>query len=137
MSDFIFSIVMAIYNSENYLEEAIESVINQTFDFELGGECTDTPPGYFYSVYSETDNSLRFFDSSETITEGSTITTGQDGDVVATQVTKINNNKTFLYASQEPWYSYKNNIVKVVVEDEISPISIKRWFDGLSNVSWR
>ena len=34
MSDFIFSIVMAIYNSENYLEEAIESVINQTFDFE-------------------------------------------------------------------------------------------------------
>lgn len=31
--DYIFSIVMAIYNVEAYLEEAIESVIDQTLDF--------------------------------------------------------------------------------------------------------
>ena len=30
----IFSIVMACYNVENYIEEAIDSVINQSFDFE-------------------------------------------------------------------------------------------------------
>ena len=30
---FIFSIIIAIYNTEKYLEEAINSVINQSFDF--------------------------------------------------------------------------------------------------------
>ena len=36
MSDtnFIFSIVIAVYNTEKYLVEAIESIINQTFDFK-------------------------------------------------------------------------------------------------------
>lgn len=32
--NFEFSIIMAIYNTENYLEESINSVINQTLDFE-------------------------------------------------------------------------------------------------------
>lgn len=31
---FIFSIIIAVYNTEKYLVEAIESVINQSFDFE-------------------------------------------------------------------------------------------------------
>lgn len=31
---YLFSIVMAVYNVEQYLEEAIESVINQTLSFE-------------------------------------------------------------------------------------------------------
>ena len=30
---FVFSIVIAIYNTEKYLSEAIDSIINQTFDF--------------------------------------------------------------------------------------------------------
>lgn len=36
MSDtnFIFSIVVAVYNTENYLVEAIDSIINQSFDFK-------------------------------------------------------------------------------------------------------
>ena len=33
MSNFIFSIVMPVYNVEEYIEEAIESVISQTLDF--------------------------------------------------------------------------------------------------------
>lgn len=32
--DFYFSIVMAVYNVEEYIEEAIDSVINQTLDFK-------------------------------------------------------------------------------------------------------
>ncbi len=32
--EFIFSIIIAIYNTEKYLEEAIESIINQNFDFD-------------------------------------------------------------------------------------------------------
>lgn len=32
-SEFIFSIIIAIYNTDKYLTEAIESIINQTFDF--------------------------------------------------------------------------------------------------------
>ena len=31
---FIFSIIIPIYNTEKYLAEAIDSVINQTFDFQ-------------------------------------------------------------------------------------------------------
>ena len=31
---FMFSIVMAVYNVEDYLEEAIDSVINQSLSFE-------------------------------------------------------------------------------------------------------
>lgn len=34
----IFSIVMACYNVENYIAEAIDSIINQTFDFEKNVE---------------------------------------------------------------------------------------------------
>ena len=33
-NDFKFSVVMAIYNSEDYLENSIDSVINQTIGFE-------------------------------------------------------------------------------------------------------
>ena len=32
--EFIFSIIMAVYNTEKFLTEAIESIINQTFPFE-------------------------------------------------------------------------------------------------------
>jgi len=31
--EFIFSIIMSVYNVEEYIEEAIDSLINQTFDF--------------------------------------------------------------------------------------------------------
>ena len=31
---FTFSIIIAIYNTEEYLREAIDSVLNQTLDFE-------------------------------------------------------------------------------------------------------
>ena len=34
----IYSIVMACYNVENYVAEAIESVINQSFGFESNVE---------------------------------------------------------------------------------------------------
>ena len=32
--NFVFSIVIAIYNTEKYLSEAIESVLNQNFGFD-------------------------------------------------------------------------------------------------------
>ena len=34
MNKFKFSIITAIFNSEKYLKESIESVINQDFGFE-------------------------------------------------------------------------------------------------------
>ena len=33
MGNFIFSIIIAVYNTEKYLNDAIESIINQSFDF--------------------------------------------------------------------------------------------------------
>ena len=32
--NFIFSVVIAIYNTEDYLNDAIESILNQTFGFD-------------------------------------------------------------------------------------------------------
>ena len=32
--NFIFSVVIAIYNTEDYLSDAIESILNQTFGFD-------------------------------------------------------------------------------------------------------
>ena len=34
--DFIISVIVPIYNVEDYLAEALDSVIEQTFDFESG-----------------------------------------------------------------------------------------------------
>ena len=33
-NDFLFSVIMPVYNTEEYLEEAIQSVIEQTIGFE-------------------------------------------------------------------------------------------------------
>ena len=33
-NDFKFSIVTAFYNCENYIQESIDSVVNQTLDFK-------------------------------------------------------------------------------------------------------
>ena len=34
MNEFKFSIIIAVYNVEKYIKETIDSVINQTMDFE-------------------------------------------------------------------------------------------------------
>ena len=34
MENFAFSVIMAVYNTESFLEEAVESLIHQTYGFE-------------------------------------------------------------------------------------------------------
>ena len=60
------SVIMPVYNTEKYLSEAIESVLNQTYsDFELlliNDRSTDNSKQICID-YSKKDNRIRFFDN--------------------------------------------------------------------------
>jgi len=89
----------------------------------------------YYVVYSETDNSLRFYDDLETITEGSTY-----NNLVATKVYTMADNAVYTYDSgttrtTTPWDEKRDVVTKIVVEDEISPRSTANWFTLFTKVS--
>lgn len=81
-----------------------------------------------YAVYSETDNSLTFYKTTDAIIEGSTY-----NDKVATAVyTGI---ETAIYnKSSLPWKDYSSSIASVTVADEgIAPANTAYWFFNLRN----
>ena len=56
------SLIMSVYNGEDYLSEAIESVLNQTFeDFELIviNDCSTDSTGEILSKYSQLDSRVK------------------------------------------------------------------------------
>ena len=81
------------------------------------------------AIYSSTDSSFRFlydipYSAGDTFVD-------QDGNSkVATAV--YTGFESAVY-SKAPWYSNGSNIVKVVVEDEIKPISTAYWFQSFTN----
>ena len=93
------------------------------------------PEGVAYAVYSANDTSLRFYRSTTPIEVGSTY-----NDKPVTAVYTGFENKNYNYdpdteTINTPWYSYRNDITKVIVEDEIVPISTVFWFYDLVNCS--
>ena len=60
------SLIMSVYNGEDYLSEAIESVLNQTFrDFELIviNDCSTDSTGEILSRYEKKDNRVKVYNN--------------------------------------------------------------------------
>ena len=94
-----------------------------------------TMPEFYtsYAIYSNTDKSLRFYRTTETITEGSTYK--------GRQVTKKYTNFENLNATNPSpfgWYTDGNrsNITTVVVEDKLYPNSISWMFYGFNKCTY-
>ena len=83
-----------------------------------------------FAVYSETDNSLRFYKNTDTVNVGDTYknlkVTEKYLDIETTDYENV---------SDIPWTDYSGDILKVIVEEEIIPISTKRWFAGFTNAT--
>jgi len=112
--------------------DSIESnpdTMEQSFSLSLNGSCTNASKGEpYYVVYSETDNSLRFYDNEEPITEGSTY-----NNLLASKVYTAYENDEYLYNASttrttSPWDEKRDIVTKIVIEDEISPGSTAYWF---------
>ena len=118
-------------------KETSQSTMNQSFNFTLGGECTGTSKGEpFYAVYSVDDTSLRFYKEDEgVIVEGE-----QYEGRIATNVYKAYDGDSYTFNSStnsttSPWDEVKDVTTKIVVEDEISPISTAKWFTLFTKTS--
>ena len=113
-------------------KETSQLTMNQTFNFSLGGECTGTSKGEsFYAVYSADDTSLRFYKEDEgVIVEGE-----QYEGRIATNVYKGYDGDSYNDMSSVPWFGVSTVATKIVIEDEIKPISIAQWFRNFKKVS--
>lgn len=86
--------------------------------------------GKAYAIYSETDNSLRFYKNSDEVVQGEEYR----GRKVTTLYKDIETTEYYFDYSNDDtnvtWYNASNNwnCKTVVVEDEISPISTAGWF---------
>ncbi len=89
-----------------------------------------SPYAEAFAVYSATDNSLRFYKSTNVPTSGSTY-----NELVATNVYTGFEDIEYATDSSVPWYANRENIKTVVVENVVSPISTDYWFYGLTNAT--
>jgi len=107
--------------------------IDYTYKFTVN-IATKEMPILAYAVYSETDNSLTFYKTMDTITEGETYR-GKTATAVYTGIEEYTNEG--LDETLVPWYADGNyeKITSVVVEDEIRPISTSVWFYQFRNCS--
>lgn len=103
-----------------YVEDNAGNYLVQEYDFSHKA----------YAIYSETDKSLTFVKTRSTLNE-SEVYKGKS-------ITKLYNGietSYYDYDIEVPWYSQRGNITNVVVEDKISPISTKNWFNSFNNCS--
>ena len=120
-------------------DETSQATMDQLFDLSLNGNCTAVPRGDpFYAVYSSDDTSFRFYKENEgVINEGSLY-----NNLIATKVYKMyENDGAFQYDVSEfayvhPWEDIRDDVTKIIIEDEISPKSIAGWFENFINVSY-
>ena len=89
--------------------------------------CTETHIEAF-AIYSETDNSLRFYKNGDTVVEG-----GAYDERVATNVYTGFENVEYTNESQVPWANVSTLVEKVIVEESVSPTNTSYWFYGLKN----
>ena len=127
-----------------YLGHKYNSVVTEPTQ-EAGGytthtceRCGDTYQDNFteklqpeaYAIYSETDKSLRFYKNADKVNVGDTYKNLKVTDMY----TGI---ETSTYTSKDlvPWLNHSGDILKAVVEDEITPISTARWFYAQTNLA--
>ena len=102
---------------------------NISFGGDISAEVSQLEHHFAYAIYSETDNSLRFYNNGDTVNVGDTY---RDRKVTA----KFTEFIQYGYVETNiPWYDYRESITTVVVEEEISPINLGYWFAGFSNCS--
>lgn len=81
-----------------------------------------------YAVYSDADNSLTFYKTIDTITEGE----NYRGKIATDVYIGFENND--YGATSVPWYEHKDDIKSIFIADEgISPKSTSYWFHGIDN----
>ena len=83
--------------------------------------------GNAYAIYSETDKSLTFIRAVVEPEKGDML----DGKVV-TVVFKGFEEDIYYNYYKVPWSLYRERILRVVVKDEIRPISTSMWFNGFT-----
>ena len=83
-----------------------------------------------YAVWSDTDNSLTFYNRTEIPVEGATF-----NSKVATKVFTGFETKTYDYGRNIPWSAYRSDVKTVSVADEdLAPVSTANWFYYFTNV---
>ena len=82
------------------------------------------------AVYSETDNSLTFYQPTTDVNVGDTY-----NDKVVTAVYTGFDTATYTSAEQVPWYEYRKNIDTVTVVDEFAPVNTAYWFYEFENAT--
>lgn len=135
MNDKIYS---STYTDTYYLyvwldkEETSDSTMDQEFSLSLNGSCTNSSKGEpYYVVYSADDTSLRFYKEEE----GVIVEREQYEGRTATNVYRAYENDVYTSESVRPWDSVKTSTTKIVIEDEILPISTAYWFGSFTKVS--
>ena len=97
---------------------------------EFEAEQIEALAGGAYAIYSETDNSLRFYRLQNPVSVGSTY----QGRVVSAIYTGFENN---VYEDENvPWFDIKTRVSRVVVEDIIRPKGTAYWFTDFENASY-
>ena len=81
-----------------------------------------------YAIYSETDNSLTFVKTQKKLQKGG-IYNGKE----ITELYTGFETENYVDVVDVPWYNYRTNIISVMVEDKISPVSTEKWFQDLNN----
>lgn len=84
--------------------------------------------GDAYAIYSETDNSLRFYRSVEPIMVGTTY----NGRVATDVYTDFEDVTNYSDPDEVPWSNRRSSITSVVVEDSVYPLTTNLWFFGMS-----
>jgi len=136
--------------------ETNSNTMNQSFSLSLNGMCTDAPEPETYIVFNEEDTTLRLYKRDGNVSDVSN--NNQNKNIVNTLDNRMNNynidkvddltiteedkitfdleNTTYSSAEQLPWYEYRENITRVIFEDEIKPKSMAYWFSGMTNVEY-
>jgi len=83
--------------------------------------------GVAFAIYSETDNSLRFYKNDDEVKVGDTY-----NNLMVTAIYAGFEADVYTSHSELPWNEYREVIEKVVAEEKISPISTAYWFAGAS-----
>jgi len=130
-------------------EETSTATMNQNFSLSLNGSCTSAPKPSTYVVFNEEDTTLRLYkrsDESQVSNERNNNGVSKlDNNIEQIEDLNISEedkvyieleNTRYSNASQLPWYEYRDSITRIVIEDEISPVSTAYWFDELQNVEY-
>ena len=95
-----------------------------------------------FAIYSETDNSLRFYNNNDYKTIESKETyndlavTSVYKNFINEKFTSISTDNGHTYEIDTPWFEKVDLITSIFVEDTITAIDTSNWFNSLKNVSY-